>query len=76
MDFASTEGAYISAPKGKNACEYAFYPGCQLGASNPDYVLKSYEFLKNDLTQVFFLGCLTARPHTGREDEKRLREHY
>ena len=31
MDFATSEGAFASAPKGKETCKYAFYPGCQLG---------------------------------------------
>ena len=32
MDFATSEGAFVSAPPGKETCAYAFYPGCQLGA--------------------------------------------
>ena len=72
MEFASTEGAYVSAPKGKSACEYAFYPGCQLGASNPAYVLKSYEFLKERFDAGIFLGCCGA-PAYWAGDEKRLR---
>ncbi len=41
MDFATSEGAFASAPKGRETCEYAFYPGCQLGAANPEHVLRS-----------------------------------
>ncbi len=48
MDFATSEGSFVSAPRGETTCEYAFYPGCQLGASNPLHVLRSYEYLRGD----------------------------
>jgi Fe-S oxidoreductase len=72
MDFASTEGSFASAPKGKETCEYAFYPGCQLGASDPEHVLKSYEFLSEKYEAGIFLGCCGA-PAYWAGDEARLR---
>jgi Fe-S oxidoreductase len=60
MDFACSEASFASAPKGKETCEYAFYPGCQLGASNPEHVLKSYEFLREKYDAGIFLGCCGA----------------
>lgn len=60
MDFATSEGSLASAPKGKVTCEYAFYPGCQLGASNPEHVLKAYEFLIEKYDAGIFLGCCGA----------------
>jgi Fe-S oxidoreductase len=60
MDFATSEGAFIAPPKGKASCAYAFYPGCQLGASNPEHVLKSYEFLSKTYDAGIFLGCCGA----------------
>src|SRR5690606_271188 len=71
MDFALSEGFFASAPKGKNTCEYAFFPGCQLGASNPDYVLKGYEFLAEKYDAGLFLNCCGA-PAYWAGDEKRL----
>jgi Fe-S oxidoreductase len=72
MDFASTEGYFASAPRGKSACEYAFYPGCQLGAANPEHVLKSYEFLARNFDAGVILGCCGA-PAYWAGDEARLR---
>lgn len=72
MDFAASEGSFASAPKGKATCEYAFYPGCQLGASNPEHVMKSYEFLSEKYDAGIFLGCCGA-PAYWAGNEARLR---
>ncbi len=39
MDFATTEGAFASPARGRETCEYAFFPGCQLGADSAERVL-------------------------------------
>ena len=75
MDFSVSEGAFASAPRGKKTCEYAFYPGCQLGASNPDHVLKSYEFLQEKYDAGIMLGCCGA-PAYWAGDETRLRANF
>ena len=72
MDFATSEGSFASAPKGRETCEYAFYPGCQLGASNPEHVLKSHEFLRETYDAGILLGCCGA-PAFWAGDEVRLR---
>jgi Fe-S oxidoreductase len=72
MEFASSEGSFASPPKGKQSCGYAFYPGCQLGASNPEHVLRSYEFLSNKFDAGIILGCCGA-PAYWAGDEARLR---
>ena len=72
MDFATSEGAFSAAPRGRQTCEYAFYPGCQLGAANPEHVLKSYEFLARSRDAGVILGCCGA-PAYWAGDEKRLR---
>ena len=41
MDFANSDLAAIA----RTAGNYAFFPGCQLGASDPDLVEKAYEYL-------------------------------
>ncbi len=35
----------IKIPDDKKTCKYLFFPGCQLGASDPDYVTKTYGLL-------------------------------
>jgi Fe-S oxidoreductase len=72
MDFATTEGSFASAAKGKQTCEYAFYPGCQLGASNPTHVLRSYGALSETYDAGIFLGCCGA-PAYWAGDDARLR---
>ena len=72
MDFAASAGSFVSAPAGKTACEYVFYPGCQLGASNPEHVLRSYRFLSEKYDAGIFLGCCGA-PAYWAGDEARLR---
>ncbi|MCE5252996.1 MAG: FAD-dependent oxidoreductase [Actinomycetia bacterium] len=71
MDFATGEGAFASPPRGRPACEYAFYPGCQLRASNPEHVLRSYEFLRQTRGAGITLGCCGA-PAYWAGDEARL----
>ncbi|MBN1630756.1 MAG: FAD-dependent oxidoreductase [Thermoleophilia bacterium] len=71
MDFATSEAAFASAPKGKETCEYAFYPGCQLGAANPEHVLRSYDFLSRAYDAGIMLGCCGA-PAYWAGDESRL----
>jgi Fe-S oxidoreductase len=74
MDFATSEGAFSAPPKGKGSCQYAFFPGCQLGASNPDHVLKSYEFLSRNYDAGSFLDCCGA-PAYWAGDEPRMHAH-
>ena len=42
--------------------KYLFFPGCQLGASNPDLVIKSYEYLRKKLSGGvgLYLSCCGA----------------
>jgi Fe-S oxidoreductase len=70
MDFAASEGSFVSAPKGKETCEYAFYPGCQLGASSPEHVLRSYKYLYKKFDAGIFLGCCGAPAYWAGSEER------
>jgi len=72
MEFNSTEAFFASAPKGKETCEYVFFPGCQLGAAKPEYVFRTYEFLRDKYDAGIFLNCCGA-PAYWAGDESRLR---
>lgn len=54
MNFTNSESVALTkkAP-GQTECAYAFFPGCQLGAAHPDFVMKPYQWL------------LSTRPDTG-----------
>ncbi|MDR1028050.1 MAG: NAD(P)-binding protein [Clostridiales Family XIII bacterium] len=46
---------------GRNVCKTVFFPGCQLGASDPDYVLESYAWLlERDADTALCLSCCGA----------------
>ena len=60
MDFSTGDGSFYSAPKGGKDCRYVFFPGCQLGAHNPDHVIQSYEFLNKNHDAGIFQGCCGA----------------
>ena len=52
--FAAGEGA-LTLPGEEN--KYVFFPGCRLGAVNPDYVLKSYALLRETQGAGLLLNC-------------------
>ena len=60
MEFTNGPNAYMCrAPKGYDAkAEYAFFPGCQLGASDPEIVRRSYRYLlEHEPSTAVMLGC-------------------
>lgn len=62
MEFAnSPEAALARLPVGYTQSHYAFFPGCQLGASDPRYVTESYRWLlANKPDTALMLGCCGA----------------
>lgn len=56
MEHANGEFSRVctNAP-GKNKSEYAFFPGCNLGASNHSYVFESYKWLQNNFDNMGLL---------------------
>ncbi len=70
MDFAVSEGSFHSAPNGGQSCSYAFFPGCQLGASNPEYIRKAYDFLKKNYDAGVILDCCGAPAYWAGDGER------
>ena len=62
MEHADSEAAAFSyTPTGCEKSRYLFFPGCQSGASKPDYVLKPYAKLLEALPDTSILvGCCGA----------------
>ncbi|HZJ74538.1 MAG TPA: FAD-dependent oxidoreductase [Perlabentimonas sp.] len=61
MEFSSSDAALTKLPKGYSKSSYFFFPGCQLGASDPEYVLSSYRFLTNLFPDTaLMLNCCGA----------------
>jgi len=61
MEFSIGEAGLVKIPSGFEKSTYLFFPGCQLGASNPEYVISSYSSLLNRYPDTaIFLGCCGA----------------
>ena len=70
MDFATSEAAFVSAPRGKSDCTHVFYPGCQLGAGNPEHVLRTYDVLAGSYDLGIMLGCCGAPAYWAGDDAR------
>lgn len=74
MNHANHSKAKIcrNAP-GTNSSEYAFFPGCNLGAADPRYVEKTYQWLRNHYRSVGLLlrCCGIHALWSGRDDFQR-----
>ncbi len=73
MDFAnSDEASALILPESGENSEYMFFPGCQLGASNPDYVLKAYDFLREvNANTSLLVGCCSVPADWAADEELR-----
>ena len=70
MGFASGEASLLIPGSGG----YAFFPGCRLGAANPEYVLKSFELLQRRLGAGLLLNCCGI-PAWWAGEEQRFQAH-
>ena len=72
MEFSINEASVFQLPPDKETCNYLFFPGCQLGSSDPQYVLSSYQKLL-DLTggdTGLMLTCCGAPAYWAGEEER------
>ena len=70
------QAAVAKLPEGFTEAAYAFFPGCQLGASDPDYVLESYRWLLSVLPDTaLWLTCCGA-PAVWSGDEELTKEIF
>ena len=75
MDFANSDMASISKLHGIAKGNYAFFPGCQLGASDPMLVEKTYEYLLSKHTDTgLMLRCCGAPAEWSGDEEKHHKE--
>ncbi|MGI6361426.1 MAG: pyridine nucleotide-disulfide oxidoreductase/dicluster-binding protein [Bacillota bacterium] len=59
----------------KDSSEYVFFPGCQIGASDPDYVEKTYAYLRDKLPETGLIMQCCGAPAEWAGDEKSLVEN-
>lgn len=70
MEFANGKYAALSKPApGKKGCKYALFPGCHLGAADPQYVIESYKWLlsKQEDTGLLLRCCGVPADWAGNE---------
>jgi Fe-S oxidoreductase len=61
MEFSNNDAALTKLAQGHDKSEYMFFPGCQLGASDPRYVKESYKFLTTFFPDTaLMLNCCGA----------------
>ncbi len=61
MEFSNSDAALSRLPEGYNKSKYFFFPGCQMGASEPEYVQRSYKFLTTHYPDTaLMLNCCGA----------------
>jgi Fe-S oxidoreductase len=62
MEFTNSDTAHLArTPNGYNQSKFMFFPGCQLGASDPQYVIESYRWLlSHQPDTALFLNCCGA----------------
>jgi len=68
MDHSTGQASFFASTEEKPG--YVFYPGCQLGAHKPEYVFKSYEFLRNNHNAGIFVGCCGAPAYWAGDTER------
>jgi len=66
MEFACGDGSLV-IPATDN---FAFFPGCRLGAANPEYVTRSYEMLRNEYGAGLVLNCCGIPAYWAGEQKK------
>jgi Fe-S oxidoreductase len=70
MAFANGEAGLFRLPPGSLKSKYMFFPGCQLGASNPRYITESYRFLLKSFPDTALALACCGAPAEWAGDEK------
>lgn len=74
MAFSAEEASLHRAPAGTDASRYVFFPGCQMAASDPQYVRDSYNWLLSKQPDTaIWMNCCGAPAVWAAEDEMHQR---
>ncbi len=70
MEFSSGEARVCRKPEGVEKSAYAFFPGCQMAASDARYVTRSYEWLRSRRPDTaLWMTCCGAPAEWAGEEE-------
>jgi len=72
LEFSRTEAAFTLLPQRNDTPAYVYFPGCQIGASEPAYVTESWAYVKGVLGDDVALAvtCCGAPAAWAAEDEQ------
>ena len=74
MAFSADEAALHRKPAGAETCRYAFFPGCNMAASDPQYAEDSFSWLLSvQPDTAIWLNCCGAPAVWAAEDEMHAR---
>lgn len=77
MEFANNDrAAFFYRPDENVKSPMVFFPGCQIGASNPDYVLKPYDFILEKLPNTALMLECCGAPAVWAGDEPLQKEVF
>lgn len=72
MEHALSERAFLCRPAPGGVTRYAFFPGCQLTASDPEYTIRGFELLRQAQPDIgLILGCCGAPAYWAADAELR-----
>ena len=71
MEHAEGDARLLHLPQGKRECSLLFFPGCRLGTSDPEYILKTYSYLCEKRADTALLLSCCGVPADWAGDEKR-----
>ena len=69
MSHANNEADITINPQRSDSPRYIFFPGCQLGASDPEYVMKSYRLLLDHEPDTVLINSCCGSPAVWAGDE-------
>lgn len=75
MEQATSEYGLAKGAPGEEGCSYLFFPGCRLGASNPEYILRSYEVLQKQQKHTGVLLDCCGVPALWAGEQERFKAH-
>lgn len=71
MEHAIGEAHFVQKPEGVTTSSLAFFPGCQLGASDPRYVIESYQWILDHSPDTsLWLSCCGVPAIWAGDEEK------
>ncbi len=76
MQFTNDEIRFTAPPPGGGKAKYAYFPGCQMPASNPRWAVESYKWLLSIEKDTAYIGLCCGAPARWAGDEELEKTAY